>query len=192
MEPKPLPVRSLTTSAIIPEASKVDNLSEDFRRSGYLDTINLAAEDIRWVIAQQKERSYLLTTKLNILFVVNGALWTSLMISKLVFNLSPFSCAEILGFVLNFTLLINAFLPRQEAVSPNLEDTKFLEKYLTLTPEEYRLQMMVNSIETYNVNKQRIDDVSQSLTYSAYVTWTIALVIMLHVVAVHFVAKLPF
>jgi hypothetical protein len=190
MEPKPLPVLSSIASTIIPEPIKADSLPEEPKKSSYADTISLAAEDVRWVIAQQKERSHLLTTKLNILFVVNGALWTSLMISKLVFNPSPFSCAEILGFVLNFTLLINAFLPRQEAVSPNLEDTKFLEKYLTLTPEEYKLQMMVNLVETYNVNRQRIEDVSQSLTYAAYVTWAIALVIMLHVVAVHFLANL--
>jgi hypothetical protein len=179
----------LTTSTTIPELAeapqitRIDSPSEEPQKSSHKETLALAREDIRRVIEQQRERSHLLTTKLNILFVVNGALWTSLTISKLIFSPSPFSCAEILGFVLNFSLLVNAFLPRQEAVSPNLEDRKFLEKYLTLAPEEYQLQMMVNLVETYNVNKQRIDDVSQSLTYAAYVTWAIALIIMLHVIA---------
>jgi purine-cytosine permease-like protein len=101
-----------------------------------------------------------------------------------------FSSGEIVGFLLNFTLLINAFLPRQVAVSPNLEDNKFLERYLLLSPEEYQLKMMVNLVQTYNINKQRIDDVSQSLTYSAYVTWVIALVVMLQIIAAYFVPLL--
>jgi hypothetical protein len=91
------------------------------------------------------------------------------------------------GFLISFTLLINAFLPRQVAVSPNLEDRKFLEKYLSLTPEEYKLQMVVNQIATYNTNKQRLDDVSQTLTYAAYVTWVITLFVMLHVVSSYFI-----
>jgi hypothetical protein len=185
-------VLSLITSPTPSELNDIDSPSEEPKKSYYPETIAFAAEDVRWVIEQQKERSHLLITKLNILFVVNGALWTSLTISKLIFTPSFFSCAEIFGFVLNFSLLVNAFLPRQEAVSPNLEDRKFLEKYLTLAPEEYQLQMMVNLVETYNANKQRIDDVSQSLTYSAYVTWAIALVIMLHVVAVYLVTAISF
>jgi hypothetical protein len=113
-----------------------------------------------------------------------------LAISRLVFLPSWFSWAEILGFALNFTLLIGAFLPRQEAVSPNLEDTKFLERYLTLSPDQYQLQMMVNLVETYNANRQRIEDVSQSLTYAAYVTWVIALTIILHIAATYFLAAI--
>jgi hypothetical protein len=182
----------LTTSTPIIDPAIAANPTEASSKSWHSDTINLGAEDVRAVLAQQKERSHLLTTKLNILFVVNGALWTSLTISKLMFVPSLFSCAEIFGFALNFTLLVNAFLPRQEAISPNLEDTKFLEKYLTLAPEDYQLQMMVNLVETYNVNKQRIDDVSQSLTYAAYVTWAIALVIMLHIIRFYFISAMPF
>jgi hypothetical protein len=139
------------------------------------------------VLDQQRERTQTLTTKLNILFVTNGALLTSLIISRLLFIPSPLSIAEILGFLINFTLLINAFLPRQEAVSPNLEDTKFLERYLVLPPEEYQLQMLVNLTQTYNANRQRLEDVSLSLKYSAYVTWVIALILLTHVVAAFFV-----
>jgi hypothetical protein len=139
------------------------------------------------VLDQQRERTQTLTTKLNILFVTNGALLTSLIISRLLFIPSPFSIAELLGFLLNFTLLINAFLPRQVAVSPNLEDKKFLERYLLLPPEEYQLQMLVNLVETYNANRQRLEDVSLSLKYSAFVTWGIALILLMHVVAASFV-----
>jgi hypothetical protein len=154
-------------------------------------TLDLATQDVRLVIDQQRERSQTMTTKLNILFVTNGALLTSLIISRLLFFPSPFSIAEILGFLLNFTLLINAFLPRQVAVSPNLEDKKFLERYLVLTPEEYQLQMIVNLVETYNANRQRLEDVSLSLKYSAFVTWGIALILLMHVVATYFVPVTP-
>ncbi len=150
-------------------------------------SIELAAQDVRRVIDQQKEQNQTLTTKLNILFVTNGALFTSLTISRLLFVPGFFSLAELLGFLLTFTLLINAFLPRQLAVSPNLGDKKFLERYLVLSPQEYQLQMIVNLVETYNANKQRLEDVSSSLQYSAYVTWSLALLITLHVVAVYFV-----
>jgi hypothetical protein len=153
----------------------------------FLATLDLATDDIHQVMQQQKQQVQFLMTKLNILFVVNGALLSILTISRLIFIPSAFSFGEISEILINFTLLINAFLPRQEAVSPNLEDTKFLERYLNLPPEEYKLQMMVNLVQTYNTNKQRLDDVSQSLTYSAYVTWTIALTIMLHIVSAYFV-----
>ncbi len=154
-------------------------------------TIDLIAQDdVRSVLEQQREQSKTLTTKLNILFVVNGALFTSLTISRLMYIPSIFSVAEILGFLMNFTLLINAFLPRQIAVTPNLTDNKFLEGYLDLLPEEYQLKMMVNLIQTYNTNKQRLDDVSQSLTYTAYVTWMVAFIIMLHVLAIYFIPAL--
>lgn len=155
------------------------------------NTITLAAQDVRSVLAQQRDQGQILTTKLNILFVVNGALLTSLTISRLMFIPSWFGLAEIVGFLVNFTLLINAFLPRQIAISPNLSDNKFLERYLTLTPEEYQLRMMVNLVHTYQANQQRIDDVSQTLNYAAYVTWVIAFLIMCHVVAGFFVPMLP-
>jgi purine-cytosine permease-like protein len=148
-------------------------------------TIELAAHDVRSVLDQQREQSQSLTTKLNILFVVNGALLTLWTLSKVIYVHGFFSIIEILGFLLNFALLIDAFLPRQVAVTPNLEDNKFLERYLTLTPEEYQLRMMVNLSQTYNTNKQRIDDISQSLTYAAYVTWSLAFIIMLHIIAAY-------
>ena len=149
-------------------------------------TINLASEDVRKVCQQQHEQANILTTKLNILFVVNGALLTSLSISRLIYVPSVFSLVEVLGFLLNFILLINAFLPRQVIISPNLEENKFLERYLALSPEEYQLQMMANLVEIYKANKRRIDDISQCLIYSAYTTLTIAICIMLHILVTYF------
>ncbi|MBD2058825.1 hypothetical protein H6F88_22955 [Oculatella sp. FACHB-28] len=151
-----------------------------------VSTIELAAKDVRLVLTEQREQSQILTTKLNILFVTNGALLTSLNISRLMMIPSPFSITEVIGFLISFTLLVRAFLPRQVAVSPNLEDRKFLEKYLVLSPDEYQLQMLVNLTETYNANKQRLDDVSQTLRYAAYATWVIAVVMLMHMVVVYF------
>lgn len=168
-------------------AETQESKTYEIRENRTISTLELAAKDVRMVIEQQRERSQTLTTKLNILFVTNGALLTSLIISRLLFFPSPFSIAEILGFLLNFTLLISAFLPRQVAVSPNLEDKKFLERYLVLSPEEYQLQMLVNLAETYNANRQRLEDVSLSLKYSAFVTWGIAIILLMHVVASYFV-----
>jgi hypothetical protein len=67
-----------------------------------------------------------------------------------------------------------------------LEDRKFLEKYLVLSSDEYQLQMLVNLTETYNANKQRLDDISQTLRYAAYATWVIAVVMLMHMVVVYF------
>jgi hypothetical protein len=155
-------------------------------RISAVSTIELAAKDVRLVLTEQREQSQILTTKLNILFVTNGALLTSLNISRLMMIPSPFSIAEVIGFLISFTLLVRAFLPRQVAVSPNLEDRKFLEKYLVLSSDEYQLQMLVNLTETYNANKQRLDDVSQTLRYAAYATWVIAVVMLMHMVVVYF------
>lgn len=155
--------------------------------SSRLATIELAAQDVRRVLEEQREQNQALTTKLNILFVANGALLTSLTISKLVLIPSPFSLAEIVGFALSFTLLVRAFLPRQVAVSPNLEDRKFLERYLSLSVEDYQLQMLVNLTEVYNANKQRLDDVSQTLKYAAYTTLSIAGLLLTHILAFYFV-----
>lgn len=151
-----------------------------------VSTIEMAAQDVRLVLTEQREQGQILTTKLNILFVTNGALLTSLNISRLMMIPSPFSIAEVIGFLISFTLLVRAFLPRQVAVSPNLEDRKFLEKYLVLSSDEYQLQMLVNLTETYNANKQRLDDVSQTLRYAAYATWVIAVVMLMHMVVVYF------
>ena len=151
-----------------------------------LTTIELAARDVRLVLREQSEQGQRLTTKLNILFVANGALLTSLSVSRLIINASLFSVAEAIGFLVGFTLLVRAFLPRQTAVSPNLEDRKFLARYLALSPEEYQLQMMVNLAETYNVNKQRLDDVSQTLKYAAYATWFTAVIMLIQIISIYF------
>ena len=190
VKPTPTPKTTETTktkTAKTTKATKTTKPSDPNKESETWSTLELAAHDVRLVIDQQREQSQTLTTKLNILFVTNGALFTSLTISRLLFFPNGFSLAELFGFLVNFTLLINAFLPRQLAVSPNLGDKKFLERYLVLSPEEYQLRMIVNLVETYNANKQRLEDVSSSLKYSAYVTWGLALVITLHVVGIYFV-----
>jgi len=181
-----IPEKAKTSEkAKIPEKAKTSEKTKTSEGPSAL-TLDLAAQDVRMVIAQQREQSQSLTTKLNILFVTNGALFTSLTVSRLLFFPSPFSLAELLGFLLNFTLLLNAFLPRRLVVSPNLGDKKFLERYLVLSKQEYQLRMLVNLVETYNANKQRLDDVSASLKYAAYVTWTVALMITVHVLAAYF------
>ncbi|MGA1284488.1 MAG: hypothetical protein ACO34J_10565 [Prochlorothrix sp.] len=152
-------------------------------------TIALAADDVRRVMHAQDEQGQTLTTKLNILFVTNGALLTSVSISRLMAFPSRFgiifNIIEVVSFFLSFSLLISAFFPRQVVVSPNLQDQKFLERYLPLQWEEYQLQMLVNLVETYNANRQRLDDVSQSLRYAAYATWLIAGVILCHMVVAY-------
>ena len=150
-------------------------------------TIARAVRDVRTVLKEQGEQRQILTTKLNILFVANGALLTSLSISRLMVIPSVFSVGEVVGFLISFTLLVRAFLPRQVAVSPNLEDRKFLERYLTLAPDEYELQMLVNLSETYNANKQRLDDITQTLKYAAYATWSVAFVILAHMIGIYFI-----
>jgi len=134
-------------------------------------TLKLADRNVRMVLDIQRDQSQTLTTKLNLLFVANGALLTSLSISRLIVSGSVFSVAEVLGFLICFSLLMGAFLPRQVAVTPNLEDREFLETYLALPDYEYQLQMLVNLQETYNANQQRLDDISQSLKYPAYSIW---------------------
>ncbi|MCG8362468.1 MAG: hypothetical protein MJA27_03925 [Pseudanabaenales cyanobacterium] len=151
-----------------------------------LSTLELAARDVRLVLREQSEQGQRLTTKLNILFVANGALLTSLSVSRLIISSSLFSVAEAVGFLVGFTLLVRAFLPRQTAVSPNLEDRKFLERYLALSAEEYQLQMLVNLAETYNANKQRLDDVSQTLKYAAYATWFTAVIMLIQIISIYF------
>jgi hypothetical protein len=149
------------------------------------NTLILAARDVRMVLQTQNEQSQTLTTKLNILFVANGALLTSLSISRLLVSGSVFSLAEIAGFLISFSLLMGAFLPRQVAVTPNLEDREFLETYLALSDYEYQLQMMVNLQETYNANKQRLDDISQSLKYAAYTIWGTTAIMLVHILVAY-------
>ncbi|TVQ11841.1 MAG: hypothetical protein EA368_04960 [Leptolyngbya sp. DLM2.Bin27] len=148
-------------------------------------TLALAAEDVRMVLREQNEQSQILTTKLNILFVANGALLTSLSISRLLVSGSIFSLAEIVGFLISFSLLMGAFLPRQVAVTPNLEDRKFLETYLALPEQDYQLQMLVNLSETYNANKQRLEDTSQSLKYAAYTIWGTTAIMLVHILVIY-------
>ena len=153
-------------------------------------TLCLASQDVRRVLDKQKEERQILLTQTNILFVANSALLTVLTISRLIPVFSLFTVIEIVLFVVNFTLLINALLPRQLVITPNLENEKFLESYLTMSPEEYQLQMLVNQVETYNANSQPLNDISQSLFYAACVTWGIALVALSHLVAVNFIPEL--
>ncbi len=148
-------------------------------------TLALAAHDVRMVLREQNEQSQILTTKLNILFVANGALLTSLSISRLLVSSSVFSLAEIVGFLVSFSLLMGAFLPRQVAVTPNLEDRKFLETYLALPEQDYQLQMLVNLSETYNANKQRLEDTSQSLKYAAYTIWGTTAIMLVHILVIY-------
>ncbi|MEP0947800.1 hypothetical protein [Nodosilinea sp. FACHB-141] len=148
-------------------------------------TLALAAQDVRMVLREQNEQSQILTTKLNILFVANGALLTSLSISRLLVSGSVFSIAEIVGFLASFSLLMGAFLPRQVAVTPNLEDRKFLETYLALSEQDYQLQMLVNLSETYNANKQRLEDTSQSLKYAAYTIWSTTVIMLVHILVIY-------
>ena len=149
------------------------------------ETLALAAQDVRMVLREQSEQGQLLTTKLNILFVANGALLTSLSISRLLVSGSVFSLAEIVGFLASFSLLMGAFLPRQVAVTPNLEDRNFLETYLALSEQDYQLQMLVNLSETYNANKQRLEDTSQSLKYAAYTIWGTTVIMLVHILVIY-------
>lgn len=199
----PLPTRAvdpnLFSDELSPDDSAVDPASDDAIASDPTpettiaeedagpspQTIALAVRDVRLVLQEQREQGQILTTKLNILFVTNGALLTSLSISRLIMIPSPFTVAEVIGFFISFTLLVRAFLPRQVAVSPNLEDRKFLERYLALSAPEYQLQMLVNWSETYNANKQRLDDVSKTLRLAAYATLTVATTILIHILAVY-------
>lgn len=76
-------------------------------------------------------------------------------------------------------------MPRQVAVTPNLEDQNFLETYLAFFPEDYQLQMLVNLAETYKSNKQRLEDISQSLKYAAYTIWGTTAIMLINIVVVY-------
>lgn len=83
-----------------------------------------------------------------------------------------------------------ALLPRQYFISPNLEKENFQQNYLLLSPEEYQLKMLANLIATYNANKPRLEDISQSLKYATYITAGIALVALLHQLTVYSIPEL--
>lgn len=154
------------------------------------ETIKLALEDIQRVTEQQKQLKRDLTSKRNILLVTNSALLTFMAISKLITVLSLFSLGEIVGLAVNFTLLLRAFLPRQVSVSPNLKIENFLENYLIINSDEYQLRMVYNLEESYNTNQQRLDDIAQTISQSAYVTGGIALVVLLHLFASYLIPEL--
>ncbi|MGK7900359.1 MAG: hypothetical protein AB4352_02895 [Hormoscilla sp.] len=154
------------------------------------ETLKLALEDIQRLTEQQKQLRQDLTSKRNILFVTNSALLTFIAISKLITVLSLFSLGEILGLAVNFTLLLRAFLPRQVSVSPNLNTKEFWEYSLMQYPDEYQFEMLYNLKGIYNNNQQRLDDISQTISRSAYVTGVIALVVLLHLLASYLIPEL--
>lgn len=49
-----------------------------------------------------------------------------------------------------------------------------------------QLPNIVNLVETYNVNKQRLDDKSKSLTYVAYSTFAIVVLIVFHIFSIYY------
>lgn len=154
-------------------------------------TLDLAIQDARSVLEQQQQLRQLSLTQLNILFVANTALLTILSISRLIFTISVFSLIELLGFLLSFSLLIYALLPRQPFVTPNLEDRESLERYLGLSPDEYRLQMLTNLVEVYSANKQRLDDITQALSLATYSVWVTVVVTLSHIAFVILIAMQP-
>lgn len=149
--------------------------------------LELAAEDVRRVLERQKDERQFLMTQLNILFATNSALLSFLTISKLLTTLSFFTVTEIFLFLLTFLLLFLALLPRSFVITPNPEN---VQKYLTLTTEDYQLQMLANLIETYNINKKVVEDFAQSLRLANYVTRGIVLVAFLHQLTVYFIPGL--
>lgn len=154
------------------------------------ETLKLALEDVRRVMEKQKEERQFLLTQINILFVTNTALLTFLTISRLLTKFSLFSAVELFLMFLNFMLLIRALLPRQFSVTPNLETEDFFNKYLGLSSQQYQMQMLVNLRTTYNNNQNRVEDIAQSLTYSAFVTATIAVIALLHQVTAYLIPEL--
>lgn len=147
-------------------------------------TLELAIRDARAVLDQQQQLRQLSLTQLNILFVVNTALLSILSFSRLILTFSGFSLVEILGFLLSFSLLIYALLPRPLLVTPNLGDRTSLERYLSMSPDDYRLQMLTNLIEVYNANKQRLDDITQALSLASYALWVTVLITLSHILTV--------
>ncbi|MDJ0693091.1 hypothetical protein [Mastigocoleus sp. MO_188.B34] len=174
----------------IPEESKESQVPEP-EESPIQDpvTVRLAARDVRTVLDKQKEERQILLTQMNILFVTNTAVLTVLAISRLLTIFTIFNAIEVLLVLLNFILLINALLPRRFVITPVPNDD-FLERYLPLSNQDYDLQMLVNLVTAYNANKQTIDDISQTLTYAAYVTLGVIFVAVLHLGTVYFIPEL--
>ncbi|MEM7554012.1 MAG: hypothetical protein AAF378_07920 [Cyanobacteria bacterium P01_A01_bin.84] len=152
-------------------------------------TVRFAARDVRSIMDRQKEERQVLLRQMNILFVTNTAVLTVLAISRLLTIFTIFNAIEIFLVLINFILLINALLPRRFVITP-IPSQQFLERYLPLPNQAYELQMLVNLVETYNANKQTINDVSQTLTYAAYVTLGVIFVAVLHLTTVYFIPEL--
>lgn len=152
-------------------------------------TVRLAARDVRTVLDKQKEERQILLTQMNILFVTNTAVLTVLAISRLLTIFTIFNAIEVVLVLLNFILLINALLPRRFVITP-VPNNDFLERYLALSNQEYDLQMLVNLVAAYNANRQTIDDISQTLTYAAYVTLGVIFFAVLHLGTVYFIPEL--
>ncbi|MGD1875613.1 MAG: hypothetical protein ACFB02_21470 [Mastigocoleus sp.] len=170
---------------------KSENIKPDFEETPHQDpvTVRLAARDVRSVMDRQKEERQILLRQMNILFVTNTAVLTVLAISRLLTIFTIFNAIEVFLVLINFYLLINALLPRRFVITP-IPSQQFLERYLPLSNQTYELQMLVNLVETYNANRQTIDDVSQTLTYAAYVTLGVIFVAVLHLATVYFIPEL--
>lgn len=178
----PAPWLNISTETMPAEGKSADS-SADFI------TLDLAIRDARSVLDQQQQLRQFSLTQLNILFVVNTAVLTILSISRLIFSHSWFSLVEIASFLFSFSILIYALLPRQTLVTPNLEDQESIERYLALSPDEYRLQMLTNLIEVYNANKQRLDDITQALGLASYALWVTVILALSHILTTVLVIK---
>ncbi|HLO84137.1 MAG TPA: hypothetical protein VK203_03855 [Nostocaceae cyanobacterium] len=157
------------------------------------ETLKLAVEDVRRVVDKQKEERQMLITQINILLAANTAFLTILTFSKEILKVNLFTLVEIILILLNYSLLLRALVPRQFLVTPNLKNDKkesFLEKYLVMTPQNYLLQTLVNLKEVYNENEQKLDDISQSVFYTANITLAIVPIILLHLFTSYFIPEL--
>ena len=143
-------------------------------------TLSLAVEDVRAVLIQQQDLQKVALTQLNILFVVNTALLSVLSFSKLIFSQTWFSLIEIGGFLISFSLLINALVPRQVSVTPN---PATIQSQIAKPANDYRQQLLRSFQKIYQSNQQRLDDVADSLVKASYPLWGILITALLHILA---------
>ena len=116
----------------------------------------------------------------HILFVVNTALLSVLSFSKLIFSQTWFSLIEIGGFLISFSLLINALVPRQVSVTPN---PATIQSQIAKPANDYRQQLLRSFQKIYQSNQQRLDDVADSLVKASYTLWGILITALLHILA---------
>lgn len=154
------------------------------------NSLRASVGDAWRVTEQQRVLRQDLTSKLNILFVANSALLSFLAISKLISFCNLFSLLELLALCTNFILLLGAFVPSQPFVTPNLTTDEFVENYPTMEPDEYYLQMLYNLQDSYNDNRQRLDDIAQMLSRSAAFTGVLVVVIIAHIFASYLMPEL--